>query len=82
MSIDFYFDSDLKSCSISTLGARPASSLFPTAEKADVGATVLLVSGCQDNQLSLDGFSNGLFTENLLAVWADGGWSGGGCSRA
>lgn len=48
----------------------------PTAEKADVGATVLLISGCQDDQLSLDGFSNGLFTENLLAVWDDGAWKG------
>lgn len=50
----------------------------PTAEKTEVGATVLLISGCQDDQLSLDGFSNGLFTENLRAVWADGGWTGGG----
>jgi hypothetical protein len=42
------------------------------------GATILLISGCQDDQLSLDGFSNGLFTENLRAVWTDGAWSGGG----
>jgi metacaspase-1 len=48
-----------------------------TAPKADIGATVLLVSGCQDDQLSLDGFSNGLFTENLRAVWNDGAWRGG-----
>jgi hypothetical protein len=51
---------------------------LPTAEQADVGATVVLISGCQDDQLSLDGFSNGLFTENLVAVWADGAWEGGG----
>lgn len=43
---------------------------------SDVGATVLLISGCQDEQLSLDGFSNGLFTENLLAVWNKGAWTG------
>lgn len=50
----------------------------PNADEAgdSVGATVLLISGCQDDQLSLDGFSNGLFTENLLAVWNDGGWTG------
>jgi metacaspase-1 len=48
----------------------------PTSEKADIGATVLLISGCQDDQLSLDGFSNGLFTENLLAVWEKGAWKG------
>lgn len=48
-----------------------------TAPKADIGATVLLISGCQDDQLSLDGFSNGLFTENLRAVWDNGAWRGG-----
>jgi hypothetical protein len=41
-----------------------------------VRATVLLISGCQDHQLSLDGFANGLFTENVLAVWSDGAWTG------
>jgi metacaspase-1 len=35
-------------------------------------ATILLISGCQDNQLSSDGDVNGLFTENLLRVWNDG----------
>jgi metacaspase-1 len=49
---------------------------LPTSEKAEIGATVLLISGCQDDQLSLDGFSNGLFTENLLAVWDKGAWQG------
>lgn len=28
-------------------------------------ASVLLISGCQDNQLSLDGTRNGLFTQRL-----------------
>lgn len=35
-------------------------------------ATILLISGCQDNQLSSDGDVNGLFTEALLKVWNDG----------
>ena len=48
----------------------------PGAEQADPDATVLLISGCRDDQLSLDGFSNGLFTENLRAVWDDGAWEG------
>lgn len=48
----------------------------PAAETAEIGATVLLISGCQDNQLSLDGERNGLFTQQLLAVWDDGKWSG------
>jgi metacaspase-1 len=47
------------------------------SEQADPDATVLLISGCRDDQLSLDGFSNGLFTENLRAVWNDGAWDGG-----
>jgi len=47
-----------------------------TAPNAEIGATVLLISGCQDDQLSLDGFSNGLFTETLRAVWDNGAWSG------
>lgn len=49
----------------------------PGSEKADPDATVILISGCRDDQLSLDGFSNGLFTENLLAVWDKGAWEGG-----
>ncbi|MGA7936412.1 MAG: caspase family protein [Kovacikia sp.] len=34
-----------------------------------VRASTLLISGCQDNQLSADGNFNGLFTGNLLRVW-------------
>ena len=30
---------------------------------------VLLISGCQDNQTSMDGEHNGAFTEQLLRVW-------------
>lgn len=48
----------------------------PAAEEAEIGATVLLISGCQDNQLSLDGTRNGLFTQQLLSVWNDGKWRG------
>lgn len=42
----------------------------------NIQAAVLLISGCQDNQLSADGDGNGLFTETLLKVWSDGGFSG------
>ncbi len=38
--------------------------------------TVRLISGCQDNQLSLDGTFNGLFTGQLLRVWSSGRFSG------
>ena len=44
------------------------------APKASLGATVRLISGCQDNQLSADGTFNGLFTGMLLRVWDDGGF--------
>jgi hypothetical protein len=48
----------------------------PDGDKVEVGATVLLISGCQDNQLSLDGTKNGLFTQQLLSVWNDGAFKG------
>ncbi|MDE2081062.1 MAG: caspase family protein [Burkholderiales bacterium] len=37
---------------------------------------VVLISGCQDNQTSMDGDHNGAFTEQLLKVWAHGSFSG------
>ncbi len=43
-----------------------------SAERADIGASIILISGCQDNQLSSDGDFNGLFTARLLEVWNDG----------
>ena len=44
--------------------------------ESELGVTALLISGCQDDQLSRDGFSNGRFTEELKKVWADGAWQG------
>jgi hypothetical protein len=41
-----------------------------------IQASVLLISGCQDNQLSLDGPFNGLFTARLRQVWKDGAFAG------
>lgn len=46
-------------------------------DQANLTATVLLISGCQDNQLSLDGKRNGLFTEKLKKVWNNGKFEGG-----
>jgi hypothetical protein len=45
-------------------------------EKGKVAATVRLISGCQDNQTSLDGAFNGLFTATLLRVWRGGAFRG------
>ena len=39
-------------------------------------ARVILISGCQDNQTSMDGDHNGAFTEQLLKVWNNGAFSG------
>jgi hypothetical protein len=46
------------------------------AAEAAVKASVRLLSGCQDNQLSLDGTFNGLFTGTLRVVWDDGRFDG------
>ena len=37
---------------------------------------VILLSGCQDNQFSMDGDNNGAFTEQLLRVWNHGQFTG------
>jgi hypothetical protein len=39
-------------------------------------AAVILISGCQDNQTSMDGAHNGAFTEQLLGVWDNGSFKG------
>jgi hypothetical protein len=49
--------------------AKPAPPPAPSC-------TVVLVSGCQDNQLSYDGAFNGVFTGALLAIWANGNFRG------
>jgi hypothetical protein len=50
--------------------------LIGRAIRGDISATVLLISGCQDNQFSADGSKNGLFTEKLLQVWNAGAFTG------
>ena len=37
---------------------------------------VVLISGCQDNQTSMDGDHNGAFTEQLLKAWNHGAFKG------
>jgi metacaspase-1 len=48
----------------------------PPRQSTKVGATVGLISGCQDNQTSLDGARNGLFTEKMLQVWDGSAFTG------
>ncbi|CAI9401361.1 peptidoglycan-binding protein [Aestuariimicrobium sp. T2.26MG-19.2B] len=55
---------------------RSVQALAGKTRGTDICAQVLLISGCQDSQLSGDGDGNGVFTEALKAVWADGGFVG------
>ena len=52
----------------------------PAAQALQVAGSfkpsVLLISGCQDNQTSMDGEHNGAFTEKLLRVWDHGKFNG------
>jgi hypothetical protein len=46
------------------------------AEKTKVAASALLISGCMDNQTSMDGEKNGAFTGMLKKVWNGGKFTG------
>jgi metacaspase-1 len=46
-------------------------------DRANVGASVILLSGCQDDQLSGDTGEGGVFTLTMLDVWRNGNFSGG-----
>lgn len=48
----------------------------PPAKQAAVKASVLLISGCMDNQYSMDGPRNGAFTGTLKKVWKNGAFAG------
>ena len=39
-------------------------------------ASILLISGCQDNELSQDGTYNGYFTSSLKKIWNSGNFDG------
>lgn len=47
-----------------------------TSIAATCKAQVILISGCQDNQTSMDGDHNGAFTEQLLRIWNKGKFPG------
>jgi len=49
---------------------------YNDSETVDVAASVILISGCQDSQFSMDGKENGLFTGTMLRVWRDGKFKG------
>lgn len=47
-----------------------------TAIAKKIKPAVILISGCQDNQTSMDGDHNGAFTEQLLQAWNHGAYRG------
>jgi hypothetical protein len=55
---------------------RGIQQTFHSGDKIAVNASILLISGCQDNQLSADGDRNGLFTQTMLKVWNKGQFQG------
>ncbi len=67
-------------------GSRPVdpdSAIAQVAQSGRLSAIVkkfdpevILISGCQDNQTSMDGEHNGAFTEQLLKVWNQGTFQG------
>src|SRR6185436_11270577 len=56
--------------------AQVAASGRLTAIVKKFNPAAVLVSGCQDNQTSMDGDHNGAFTEQLLKVWSQGAFQG------
>jgi metacaspase-1 len=56
--------------------ARVGAAAHATAVVGAFRAAVVLISGCQDNQTSMDGDHNGAFTEQLLKVWNLGSFKG------
>lgn len=68
ISRDLYLKRKMEYDTFQNLSGRPRDVAF--------GPSLILISGCQDNQLSQDGETNGLFTQNLLGTWSNGGFSG------
>ena len=56
--------------------ARVGAAAKATALVGEFNPAVVLISGCQDNQTSIDGQHNGAFTEQLLKVWRRGAFNG------
>jgi len=50
--------------------------LLPAKSKNAVTASVVQIAACQDFEKALDGTRNGVFTEKLREVWAEGAFQG------
>jgi hypothetical protein len=56
--------------------AQVGAAAEATALVGKFNPAVILISGCQDNQTSMDGEHNGAFTEQLLKIWDGGAFRG------
>ena len=56
--------------------AQVGAAAQATALVGQFNPAVVLISGCQDNQTSMDGEHNGAFTEQLLKIWNRGAFHG------
>ena len=59
-----------------TVLSQLAVSTRLTAIAKKFNAAAILISGCQDNQTSMDGEHNGAFTEQVLKAWNHGSYRG------
>jgi hypothetical protein len=62
---------------VASKSSTPEQEASCTRTRPRMRASVLLLSGCQDNQFSFDGPQNGAFTAALLAIYAGGTFKGG-----
>ena len=44
--------------------------------RVNINASVILIAGCLDNQLSMESGGSGLFTKTLMEVWSNGQFEG------
>lgn len=69
-------DPDAALAALAALSAPTLQSGRVTALAKKFRAAAILISGCQDNQVSLDGDHNGAFTARLRQVWNNGKFAG------
>jgi metacaspase-1 len=53
-----------------------AAAADTAAASGDPACTVTLISGCQDEEVSIDDWPNGVFTAHVLAAWDNGSFQG------
>lgn len=87
---DYFSEAEKAGCKVKTLVEPPARKVYLdhkavydaiqartlAYDETPIDASVLLISGCQDNQLSADGQQNGAFTAALLSAWDGGSFQG------